>query len=122
MAGWARSGGGVEDGAVTAVWADAGDRWTLLAPAGFADEDALHGLVEKTPDLLPLAGSPRLAVIGREVWLGGNKADLVAIESSGRLCIIEVKLAANSESRRAVVAQVLSYAAYLYGMSVDQVE
>jgi hypothetical protein len=61
-------------------------------------------------------------VIGREVWLGGNKADLVAIEATGRPCIIEVKLAANSEARRAVVAQVLSYAACLHGMTADQAE
>lgn len=107
---------------MTAVWADVQDRWELLAPTGFGDEATLHDLVEKTPDLLPLAGGPRLAVIGREVWLGGKKADLVAIQASGRLCIIEVKLAANSEARRAVVAQVLSYAAYLHGMTAEQAE
>lgn len=107
---------------MTAVWADGQEKWELLAPTGFGDEGTLHDLVEKTPDLLPLSGSPRLAVIGREVWLGGNKADLVAIEASGRLCIIEVKLAANGEARRAVVAQVLSYAAYLHGMTVEQAE
>jgi hypothetical protein len=46
----------------------------------------------------------------------------VAIEASGRLCIIEAKLAAISEARRAVVAQVLSCAAYLHGMTAEQAE
>jgi hypothetical protein len=36
--------------------------------------------------------------------------------------IIEVKLAVNAESRRAVVAQVLSYAGYLQGLNPDQLE
>ena len=107
---------------MNAVWSDVDDGWELLSPTGFEDEAALHALVERSPDLLPLAGSPRLAVIGKEVWLGGNYADLIAIEPSGRPCVIEVKLAANSESRRAVVAQVLSYAAYLHGMTPEQLE
>jgi len=51
------------------------------------------------------------------VRLGSCSADLVAIETEGRLCIVEVKLAKNAEARRAVVAQVLTYAAYLRGTS-----
>jgi hypothetical protein len=72
--------------------------------------------------MLPLAGSPRLTILGREVRLGAGYADLLAVESSGRLVIIEVKLAGNAESRRAVVAQVLSYAGYLQGLDPGQLE
>ncbi len=72
--------------------------------------------------MLPLAGSPRLTVLGREVRLGTGSADLLAVESTGRLVIIEVKLAENAESRRAVVAQVLSYAGYLQGLDPEQLE
>jgi hypothetical protein len=72
--------------------------------------------------MLPLAGSPRLTVRGREVQLGGGCADLIAVESTGRLVIIEVKLAGNAGSRRAVVAQVLSCAGYLQGRGPDQRE
>jgi hypothetical protein len=82
----------------------------------------LHDLVEQAPQMLPLAGSPRLTVLGREVRLGSGYADLVAVESAGRLVVIEVKLAGNSEARRAVVAQVLSYAGYLQGLDADQLE
>jgi hypothetical protein len=82
----------------------------------------LHDLVEQAPQMLPLAGSPRLTVLGREVRLGSGYADLVAVESTGRLVVIEVKLAGNSEARRAVVAQVLSYAGYLQGLDADQLE
>jgi len=72
--------------------------------------------------MLPLAGSPRLTVRDREVQLGGGCADLIAVESTGRLVIIEVKLAGNAGSRRAVVAQVLSCAGYLQGRGPDQRE
>jgi hypothetical protein len=82
----------------------------------------LHDLVQKAPQMLPLAGSPRLTVLGREVRLGTGSADLLAVESTGRLVIIEVKLAENAESRRAVVAQVLSYAGYLQGLDPEQLE
>ena len=82
----------------------------------------MHDLVEQAPQMLPLAGAPHLTVLGREVRLGNGYADLVAVESTGRLVIIEVKLAGNAESRRAVVAQVLSYAGYLQGLDPGQLE
>lgn len=107
---------------MAAIWHLAEGGWTLLAPVGFADEETLHTLVEGSPQILPLAGAPNLVVLGREVQLGGNSADLIAIEPAGRLCIIEIKLARNSEARRAIVAQVLAYAAALQGISVDDLD
>jgi hypothetical protein len=61
-------------------------------------------------------------VLRREVRLGSGFADLIAVESTGRLIVIEVKLAGNAESRRAVVARVLSYAGYLQGLDAEQLE
>lgn len=101
---------------MTAIWENDGTGWRLMAPSGFPDEASLHALVEQAPHILPLAGGPRLVVLGREVLLGANWADLIAVEPSGRLAILEIKLAKNAEARRAVVAQVLTYAAYLRGM------
>jgi hypothetical protein len=93
-----------------------------MSPSGFPSEKTLHNLVEEAPSVLPLSGSPRLTVIGREVLLGSGYADLLALEEDGRPVVIEVKLAANSEARRAVIAQVLSYAAALYAMTVADLE
>jgi RecB family endonuclease NucS len=108
---------------VTAIWGtDPHGQWNALTPAAYPAEAALHDLVQQAPQMLPLAGSPRLTVLGREVRLGNGYADLIAVESTGRLVIIEVKLAGNAESRRAVVAQVLSYAGYLQGLDPDQLE
>jgi hypothetical protein len=94
----------------------------MLAPSGFPDEAALHDRVEEAPQLLPLAGSPQVAVVGREVRLGTGYADLIAVEHTGRPVIIEIKLARNAEARRAVVSQVLAYAAYLHGLTVTEFE
>lgn len=107
---------------MTAIWAKAGGAWSLVSPAGFPDEAALHGLVEEAPQLMPLAGAPGLVVVGREVRLGSGYADLIAVEPSGRLAVIEVKLAVSPEARRAVVAQVLAYAAFLRGLSLTSLE
>ncbi len=42
--------------------------------------------------MLPLAGAPTLAIVGREVICGRERADLVAIEvDTGRPVIIEVQ-------------------------------
>ncbi len=107
---------------MTAIWRNDGSGWKTLSPTGFPDEAALHGLVEEAPQLLPLSGSPRLAVVGREVRLGSGYADLLAVESTGRLAIIEVKLAKNAEARRAIIAQVLTYASYLRGATREVLE
>lgn len=107
---------------MTAIWQDDGTGWRLLAPTGFPDEQTLHNLVEETPQILPLAGDPRLVVVGKEVGLGNGYADLVAVEPSGRLAVVEIKLSRNAEARRAVVAQVLTYAAHLKGLSPETVE
>jgi hypothetical protein len=107
---------------VTAIWGMEGGQWRALTADAYPAEAVLHDLVQDAPQMLPLSGSPQLTVLGREVWLGGNRADLLAVESTGRLVIIEVKLAGNAESRRAVVAQVLSYAGYLQGLDPEQLE
>jgi hypothetical protein len=98
---------------MTAIWQQGDHGWRVLEPIGFEDEAALHQLVADAPQLLPLAGAPRVIVLGREVRIGNGWADLLATEPTGRLVIIEVKLAKNAEARRAVVAQVLTYAAFL---------
>ena len=87
---------------MASIWVSSGEGWDLLPPTGFPDERTLHALVERSPELLPLAGAPQLVVLGREVPLGGGYADLLAVEPPGRLVLIEVKLAANAEARRAV--------------------
>ena len=104
------------------IWTRNDEGSQLSQPEGFPDEATLHSLIEKTPEMLPLAGAPPLLVLGREVPLGSGYADLLGVETSGRPVIIEIKLAQNNEARRAVVAQILAYAANLHGTTREQLE
>ena len=107
---------------MTIIWRRSDDGYQRMRPAAFPYEQELHELVSSAPELLPLAGSPDLVTLGDEVALGNGYADVLALERSGRFVLIEVKLASNSEARRAVVAQLLSYASFLHGMSVGGLE
>ena len=107
---------------ISGIWTRNDEGWQLSRPEGFPDEATLHRLIEDTPEMLPLAGAPALLVLGREVPLGSGYADLVGVEASGRPVIIEIKLAQNNEARRAVVAQILAYAANLHGTTREQLE
>ncbi|MEX2120647.1 MAG: hypothetical protein WD847_13725 [Pirellulales bacterium] len=107
---------------MTAIWQNEGGTWKLLSPAGFPDEARLQDLVAEAPQLLPLSGRPDLIIVGQEVQLGSGWADLIAVEPTGRLAVIEIKLARNAEARRAVVAQVLAYAAYLFQIDPHALE
>ena len=105
---------------MAAIWTEGKDGWELLQPAGFPNEAQLHELIARAPQVLPLSGSPTLVVLGTEVPLGSGFADIVAVETSGRPVVIEVKLAKNPESRRAVIAQILAYASTIYRASLDE--
>ena len=107
---------------MTAIWRQSESGYQQLEPAGFPSEAELHVLVSSAPELLPLAGSPDLVTLGDEVSLGNGYADVLALERGGRFVLIEVKLASNSEARRAVVAQLLSYASFLRGNTVGGLE
>jgi hypothetical protein len=107
---------------MTTIWRRSEAGYERLEPAGFPSEAELHELVSAAPELLPLAGSPDLVTLGDEVALGNGYADVLALERGGRLVLIEVKLAGNSEARRAVVAQLLSYASFLRGNTVVGLE
>ncbi|MYI98489.1 MAG: hypothetical protein F4104_02405, partial [Gemmatimonadetes bacterium] len=104
---------------MSGIWTKMDGEWRAASSRDFESEKELHDLVEKNIGMLPLAGSPRLFVLGREVPLGGGYADLLAVEASGRPVIAEVKLARSSEAKRAIVAQVISYAAFLQGFEVE---
>lgn len=104
------------------IWMEDANGWTLSAPSGFPDEATLHDLIEQAPEMLPLSGAPQLLILGKEVPLGSGYADLVGVETSGRPIIIEVKLAQNNEARRAVVSQILAYAASLHGTTRERLE
>ena len=104
------------------IWTDTGDGWNQGSPKEYQDEAELHRLMEENLRMLPLDGSPSLTFLGSEVYLGYGYADILAVESTGRPVIIEVKLASNYEARSGIVSQILYYAAFLRGKSLASLE
>lgn len=107
---------------MSGIWINVDGDWRQAPIRRFESEAALHEMIAAAPDILPLSGSPDLTVLGSEVALGRGSADILAVESSGRPVIIEVKLARNAEARRTIVAQVLDYAASLQGYETADLE
>lgn len=57
-------------------------------------------------------------VVGREANLESGYADLVLVDQTGQICLVEVKNEGNPDTRR-VVAQLLDYAAALWQLSIE---
>jgi len=102
-----------------------GDRATVVQASSFSQERDLHDLVRDHPELIPTAdlfGEDFIPyVVGYEVRLGGKYADLVLTDSAGNLAVVEFKLERNEDMRQ-VFAQVVEYAAQLWGMPYEQFE
>lgn len=83
----------------------------------------MHDALTQHPELLPISdlGLGRVTVVGRETGLASGYADLVLLDEHGRLCFVDVKKEGNPDTRR-VVAQLLDYAAALWGKTLAEFE
>jgi hypothetical protein len=95
----------------------------LVEESAVPTEAALHEVLMRNPTLVPATdlGLGRIITVGFEASLASGSADLVLLDGEGRLCIVEVKKEGNSDTRR-VVAQLLDYAAALWGLTVEEFE
>jgi hypothetical protein len=95
----------------------------VVAEAALPTEAELHDALTKHPELIPMAdlGLGDAVVVGKESGLAAGYADLVLVDDQGRLCIVEVKNEGNPDTRR-VVAQLLDYAASLWGLRLEEFE
>lgn len=86
-------------------------------------ERDLHDVLTANPGLIPSEDLQlgALTVVGRESGLAAGYADLVLVDESGEVCLVEVKKEGNPDTRR-VVAQLLDYAAALWNKSLDELE
>lgn len=86
-------------------------------------EANLHDALTNHPQLLPSEdmGLGRTVVVGRESAFASGYADLILIDDRGQVCLAEVKKEGNPDTRR-VVAQLLDYAAALWGKTLDEFE
>lgn len=90
------------------------------------EEGWIQGLIEKHPEVLPVAEiepvfSPLLSV-GREVSTGAGSIDNLFLSPEGYLTIVETKLWRNPEARRQVVGQIIDYAKDVSGWSFEDLD
>lgn len=94
--------------------------WSEPTFTGYQSEAFLQQLIAEHPSLIP--GVSNRAVACREFSSGVGPADVVILDESGELTLIECKLTTNPQIRREIVGQVLDYASRLWGMPVDEFE
>ena len=101
--------------------------WKMVKASSYKAEDELQELIAEYPDLIPTDeigdGTSPFEVAVREIGLpGSGYTDLLLLNASGDVALIECKLASNSEIKRKVIGQILEYGAYLWGMSYDELD
>lgn len=95
----------------------------IIKPELFDKEVTLQEIVKKHPEIIPLEeideSYDQLLIIGREFNVEkAGSIDLLAIDTTGLLTIIEFKLDKNTDIRK-VIAQTIEYAANIWEMSYD---
>lgn len=95
----------------------------LVKEGAIPEEAVLHKELMNHPELVPATdlGLGQVAAVGFEADLASGFADLVLLDDHGRLCIVEVKKEGNPDTRK-VVAQLLDYAAALWGLTLEEFE
>jgi hypothetical protein len=102
-----------------AIWRQQGKDWEIAHGKSYRDEAHLQAFLAENPTLIPFEDVSKEIlpphVMIREVGLpGSGSTDIVGIDESGGITIIECKLATNPEVKRKVIGQVFEYAAFLW--------
>ena len=99
-----------------------GGKWQSIERFTFDNESQLQKMLYASPELIA-ADPEEVIVFTSEAGLpGSGYTDLIGVTGTGKILIVETKLARNAEIRRKVIGQVFEYAAYLWGMSFDQLD
>lgn len=95
-----------------------GERWTEPIHYSYDDEAELQELLASHPQLIP--GITPGAKACREFQSEVGPADIIVVELSGAITLVECKLAKNPQVRREIIGQLFDYAGRLWQMSADQ--
>ena len=90
----------------------------------FPSELVLHQAIASHPDVLPHDdfGIGPLVAVANELDLGSGPIDLLCVDASGELAIVEFKRGTENADVRKVVAQLLDYASSLWRTDLSQLE
>jgi hypothetical protein len=96
---------------------DGGDgSWHTPHTTAYTNEAELRDLLAETPSLLP--GVDEGAVAGEEMPIScARSADVVIVDATGEIPVVECQLRGNPKIRRQVVGQLLAYASAIWRMS-----
>lgn len=96
----------------------------LLPEAKVGQEELLQQAIKQNPQLIPAADYDlgELLVVDREATAGNGYADLVCLDPSGQIVIVEMKRGPENPDSRRVVAQVLEYGAHFWQMTAEEFE
>ncbi|HKI27764.1 MAG TPA: hypothetical protein VKA07_15675 [Candidatus Sulfotelmatobacter sp.] len=99
----------------------------LVPPIPFSNEQELERALMEHPELLQddnaAEGATKIAFVVGQLGLHGvGRPDLLFVTSGGLPIAVEVKLAANREARRQVVAQGIDYLSALASLTVDDLD
>ena len=95
-----------------------------LESAAYTSEQELEDIAAADTYLLLADDEPDLHLISdRKIHLRGSGiSDLIFLDATGHLTVVEVKLRKNIEHRRTVVGQVFDYVSTLADMNVDDLD
>lgn len=85
--------------------------WHAPPVTAYTNERALQDMLLDTPSLIP--GIESAAVVDELGIPGTGSVDIALVQPSGLITPVECKLRANAEIRRAVLGQIMAYAANL---------
>ena len=100
--------------------------WKFAESVKVKAEAELQNLLIESPSLIPVdeireSGSRLVLGISEFGLPGSGNTDVLAFSPDGEIAIVECKLATNPESKRKVSGQILEYAAYLWGMTYEEI-
>ena len=98
--------------------------WEVVGSIKPKAEIELQNLLIESPSLIPVDEirediSSFLIAVDEFGLPGSGNTDVLAFNSEGDIAIVECKLAANPESKRKVVGQILEYGAHLWEMDYE---
>lgn len=96
------------------IWRIDGTTLKRVAPSVVGLEQQLEDYIESDPTIL---GQP-LLILGRQVMTVGGPLDLLAIDSTGAVHVIELK---RDKTPRDVAAQVLDYGSWVASLSREEI-
>jgi hypothetical protein len=99
---------------------DGDNDWRTPEVTAYDNEAKLQELLAESPHLLPGIENDDVATAIEFPVPDTGSADLVIVDSSGEITIVECKLRANPDIRRQVIGQVFAYAAGISSLDIAQ--